>query len=111
MTKWQRLTGKKHRASILQKKDGTCLLCILLHDDYRLHRHTEEHHVFGGPNRPISEATGLKCYLCVEHHRTGPEAVHRSSESRQRLQAYAQQVYERSHPREEFMELFGRNYR
>lgn len=101
---------KKHKASILQEKDGTCYLCRKLHDDYRKHAVIHEHHVFGGANRSVSEAEGFKVYLCLEHHETGEEAVHRNNEMMRILQRDAQQEYERTHTREEFMRLIGRNY-
>ena len=103
---------KKHKKSILHNRsDGTCYLCARLHNDYRVHRYLEEHHVFGGdPNRTISEAEGLKAYLCLEHHRTGEEAVHKNKQVRKMLQQDAQKSFEESHTREEFMKLFEKNY-
>lgn len=35
----------------------------------------EEHHVFYGKNRHLSEQDGLKVYLCEYHHR-GTDGVH-----------------------------------
>ena len=101
---------KKHTPSILQKKDGRCYLCMRMHDDDRIHGVLHEHHVFGGPNRQISEAQGFKVYLCLEHHETGPEAVHRNHETMLLVQQDTQRAYERTHTREDFMELIGRNY-
>lgn len=38
----------------------------------------EEHHIMHGTaNRKVSERYGLKVYLCIPHHRTGDNAVHR----------------------------------
>lgn len=102
---------KKHKPSILHIKDGTCYLCMRLHNDHRIHTYTEEHHAFGGnPNREISEAEGLKVYLCPEHHRTGPEAVHNNHDNMLLLQQDAQRAFEQTNSREEFMKLIGRNY-
>lgn len=81
-----------------------------LDGDYSQKRYLEEHHVFGGPNRKISEAEGLKAYLCLEHHTAGPAAVHNSHENMRILQQDAQRAYERTHTRGEFMALVGRNY-
>lgn len=64
---------KKHKASILHCKDGTC-------------------------------------YLCPEHHILGSRAVHNNQENMRILQQDGQRAYERTHTREEFMELIGRNY-
>lgn len=102
---------KKHKPSILHCKDGTCYLCMLLHDDYRLHNAVQEHHIFGGvANRKISEAEGLKVYLCLTHHTAGHEAVHNNQTNMRLLQQEGQRAFERTHTRVEFMTLFGRNY-
>ncbi len=102
---------KKHKESILHCKDGTCYLCMKLDGDYAQKRHLHEHHIFGGnPNRAISEAEGLKVYLCLEHHTVGPAAVHNNHENMRILQRDGQRAYERTHSRGEFMALVGRNY-
>ena len=101
---------KKHMDSIIQAKDGGCYLCEKLHGDFRK-KWTEEHHIyFGHGQRAISEANGFKAYLCIEHHRTGKEAVHRCHETCLILQQDAQRAFEKSHTRGEFMELVGKNY-
>ena len=96
---------QRHMESIIQKKDGRCFLCREIRSPL------EEHHIFGGPRRKISEAEGLKVYLCIEHHRTGPSAVHRNKEMRELLQAYAQQLWEEQNPERSWMDLMGKNYR
>lgn len=102
---------KSHKASILQKKDGTCYLCRMLHGSGTIHPYTEEHHIFfGSGQRWKSEADGMKVYLCTEHHREGREAVHRNAAVCRQLQAAAQKEYEKTHTREEFMKRYGRNY-
>lgn len=102
---------KKHKASVLQKKDGRCYLCMMLHDDHRVHLWTEEHHVFFGTGqRWKSEEDGMKVYLCPEHHRTGPEAVHLNHKICRMLQRDAQKHFEESHTREEFRQRYGRSY-
>ena len=102
---------KHHKESILQRKDGTCWLCRVLHGSGELYGYTEEHHVFfGSGQRWKSEEDGLKVYLCVQHHRTGPESVHRNHKICRMLQAAAQEVYEKEHTREEFMDRYGKNY-
>ena len=101
---------KKHKQSILQDRtEGTCYLCVRLHNNYQLHRYREEHHVFGGQNRGISEAEGLKVYLCLDHHRNGSEAVHNNHENMLLLQQDAQRIYEEKHTRQQFIEMIGRN--
>lgn len=99
---------KKHKKSILQQ-EKYCYLCDLLAHKYMV-RGLQEHHIFGGPNRSISEAEGLKCWLCLEHHTHGPEAVHNNIRNARILQQEAQQAYERTHTREEFVRLIGRNF-
>ena len=106
----RRKKRKEHKPSILHQKDGTCYLCIKLRKDYRIHPVVHEHHIFGGPNRQISEAKGLKVYLCLEHHLWGHQAVHNNHEIMRLLQQDGQRAYERTHSREEFMALIGRNY-
>lgn len=101
---------RHHKKSILHQKDGTCYLCMRLQQDYRIRR-TEEHHIYdGNPNRRISEENGFKVYLCIRHHREGPEAVHNNIEHMRILQQDAQREYEKMHTREEFLHLIGRNF-
>lgn len=52
----------------------------------------------------------MKVYLCLEHHTSGPAAVHNNHENMRLLQQDGQRAYERTHTREEFMARFGRNY-
>ena len=101
---------KHHKPSILQDRDHTCYLCVLLNKDYRKHRILHEHHIFGGPNRTHSEAYGLKVYLCPEHHMTGTLAVHTCKETMDLLHKIGQREFERTHSREEFRNIFGRSY-
>lgn len=101
---------KHHSPSILQDKDHTCYLCILLDGNHKLHRQLHEHHIFGGPNRIHSEENGLKVYLCPDHHLTGKFAVHNCKETMELLHKIGQREFEKTHSREEFMEIFGRNY-
>lgn len=99
----------KHK-SILHQNDGTCFLCIMLDGNEMIHRTIHEHHIFGGPNRSLSEVEGLKVYLCLRHHIDGPEAVHNNIRNMRYLQQIGQQAFESTHSRAEFMQKFGRNY-
>ena len=101
---------KHHKPSILQDKNHTCYLCILMNEDHHKHRILHEHHIFGGPNRIHSEEEGLKVYLCPEHHQYGETAVHNCRETMDLLHQIGQQEFEKEHTREEFMKIFGRNY-
>lgn len=102
---------KKHPASILPGQKGICLLCARLYGDYT-EKYTEVHHVFfGSGRRDISEQNGFTCNLCMAHHREGPEAVHgRTKKYREYLCRIFQEEYEKTHTREEFMELIGKDY-
>lgn len=108
---------KKHHASIIQPNKEVCFLCMLMDDDYRTKR-TEEHHIFyGSANRKMSEAYGLKVYLCSGHHQyafeNNPEAIHgnpTSSNTDLLLKRIAQRKFEEDHSRKEFIKIFGKNY-
>lgn len=101
---------KKHKESILHQKDGTCYLCMMLNRNYRIHPVVHEHHIYGGANRQVSEAQGLKVYLCPEHHVFGPEAVHNNEKYMEMLHVEGQKVFETTNSRERFEELFNWNY-
>lgn len=102
---------KSHGKSILHCKDGTCYLCMKLKRDYKRHTVLHKHHVYGGALRDISEREGFFVWLCLEHHIDGAEAVHNNQENMRILQKECQEAYERTHTRQQFMELIGRNYR
>ena len=102
---------RMHPQSIIHRKDGTCYLCCRLDHSYRIHKDLEEHHVFpGNPWRQISETMGFKVYLCPDHHRTGPAAVHADQEMLRLIQRDVQEEYEQTHTREEWMSVMGKNY-
>ncbi len=101
--------AKKHKSSIITQEPGQCFLCVAIDCDYR-YKPTEEHHIFGGPNRKLSEALGLKVRLCPFHHRIGPAAVHNNREMMDRLHRIGQMKFEESGSREDFIRLFGKNY-
>lgn len=101
---------RKHPDSIIQKKNGRCLLCQLLEGDTGTKRGLQKHHIFDGPNRQVSEENGFTCYLCRRHHTDGPAAVHNNISNMRLLQKACQKIYERRHSRKEFMDLIGRNY-
>lgn len=97
--------------SILQdEKDKRCYLCMMLHGDERK-KYTHRHHIFpGAANRKKSEELGLTVRLCVRHHVAGPEAVHENYTYMRMLQEIAQEKFEETHSREEWMREMGRNY-
>ena len=71
----------------------------------------ECHHVFGGPNRQLSEQYGLKIWLCHEHHNEPPYGIHFNKTFRMVVQRMAQEDFERTYPRESFKRIFGKNYK
>ena len=98
--------------SILQRKDGTCYLCSMLHGDESYYSWLEEHHVFGGTaNRKRSEHFGLKIYLCNSHHnQTCSESVHNNEEINETVKRIAQREYESRYGHASFMAEFGKNH-
>lgn len=101
---------KSHPPSLIPWPKGICFLCVKLHGDYT-EKNTEEHHVFFGEGlRDKSEQNGFKCNLCREHHREGDEAVHNNQEIREYLCRIFQAEYEKTHTREDFMKIIGKNY-
>ena len=48
--------------------------------------------------------------MCVGHHREGTDAVHKNANMMRILQRDAQRAYEKTHSREEFFRLMGKNY-
>jgi hypothetical protein len=95
---------KKKLRSILPTKKGVCYKC-------GRQGITEEHHIFGGANRKLSEKYKLKVDLCMGCHRTGKEAVHICKETAEQLHIDGQRAFERCiGSREEFQSIFGKNY-
>ena len=93
------------------KRDRTCYLCMMLHDDDNMKAVLQEHHIFGGTaNRKISEKYGLKVYLCLDHHLTGTEAVHRNAGVAILLKQEGQRTFQRRYPDMDFMKIFGKSY-
>ncbi len=83
--------------------------------NYEYHEILEEHHPFGGrANRKISDKFGLKGNLCLKHHRGdingNKEAVHHNRENDLKLKRYFQEIFEKTHTREEFRSIFGKSW-
>ena len=100
------------RSIMHRKQDGTCYLCMKLHDDFSRKPVLQEHHViFGRGLKKLSEHYGLKVYLCFYHHTYdgGEEAVHRNDEIRRYLDAEAQRAFEKTYPHLVFKDVFGKN--
>lgn len=105
----KRKKTRKPKESIMHKKDGRCYLCMKLRNDYGF-KETHEHHVYPGGLRGVSTDEGFTAHLCLEHHIVGPEAVHNNQKNLRLIQKDCQKIYEKTHTRQQFMELTGRNY-
>ena len=70
----------------------------------------EEHHIFGGPHRKLSEHYGLKVHLCIYHHTSGSEAVHNNRTWDLRMKQIGQKAFEERYSHGEWMQVFGRDY-
>lgn len=70
----------------------------------------ERHHIFGGPNRKLSEKYGLTVHLCYMHHRDANEGVHSCKQKREILHRIGQEAFEREYPEKDFRKIFGINY-
>ncbi len=88
--------------SVIQK-DKECYLCGNMKD-------LENHHIFGGPNRKLSERYGLKVYLCPRCHRDNKVGVHGNPQMMKMMHVIGQQAFERKYARSYFMQVFGKNY-
>lgn len=90
--------------SIMQKSKR-CWVCGAIHD---LHNH---HIYFGNGIRKISEKQGFKVWLCAAHHNMSDAGVHYNKKLDTTLKQMCQLAsYEKTHSREEFVRLIGRNY-
>lgn len=94
--------------SIIQPDKDRCYMCG---------RHTraeymglDEHHVYSGAKRKLSERYGLKVYLC--HDRCHLNGVHKYAELNNTLKAHAQRVamVHYGWTEEDFRLIFGKSY-
>lgn len=88
--------------SIIQT-DDKCFLCHMAYG-------TDTHHIFGGPNRKLSEADGLKIRVCRACHTEIHEGKH-SGELQKTLHQLGQLKWEDKYgSREDFMKRYGRSW-
>lgn len=81
--------------------------CYITKSTQALHKH----HIFEGEGRrQLSEKNGLWVWLTGRLHNLSNEGVHFNKELDLKLKREAQRKFEETHSREEFMQLFGRNY-
>lgn len=88
--------------SILQD-EKKCYVCGVT-------KYLHKHHIFGGPNRDISEREGFYIWLTPHWHNAGDQGIHFNKEFDLKVKRECQAKYEETHSREEFMALIGRNY-
>jgi len=92
--------------SILQdyEEQKQCFACSC-------NQNLEDHHIFNGPNRKLSEKYGLKVLLCMKHHRDNIIGVHgQNTALRKTLQQLAQREFEKVYGHDKYMQVFRRNY-
>ena len=89
--------------SILQRNMDECFIC---HTTQNLHLH----HIYEGSRRQASDAHGFVVRLCANHHNMSDHSVHMDEAMNRKLKRLCQRVYEKTHTREEFMEIIHKNY-
>jgi len=94
--------------SIIQDDYTKCFLC----GANGSYDHLEEHHVFGGANRKLSEKDGMKVRLCGNKcHRNGKMSVHHDAITSIKLKRIAQMIWIKKYgSKEDFMKRYGKNY-
>lgn len=72
----------------------------------------QKHHIFGAFNRDNSEKYGLWVWLRWDRHLADSphDTPHNSKDVDLMLKRTAQRKFEETHTREEFMQIFGKNY-
>ena len=89
--------------SIIQT-ERECYVCGTTQDIH-------EHHIFEGTaNRRQSEKYGMKVFLCGRHHNMSNQGIHFNKELDTSVKQMAQEIFEETHTREEFREIFGKSY-
>lgn len=81
--------------------------CYITGRTNNLHKH---HIYFGNPNRKISEQNGFWVWLIPEMHNMSNQGVHFNHELDLALKRECQARFEKTHSREEFVKLIGKNY-
>ena len=91
------------RANSLISKSKCCYVCGTTQNIHL-------HHIYMGANRNNSDKIGAWVYLCANHHNGSSAGVHYNHKLDQELKMKAQEEYEKTHSREEFMKIIKRNY-
>ena len=88
--------------SILQSEKK----CYISETTEGLHKH----HIYGGSNRKWSEKYGLWVWLRADLHNMSNQGVHFNKELDDFFKRLGQIKFEKTHSRDEFMRIFGRNW-
>lgn len=81
--------------------------CYVTHAEYGLHKH----HIYPGyGTRKICEREGFYIWLRPEYHNMSDKGIHFDKEFDLKVKRECQREYEKTHTRQEFMYLIGRNY-
>ena len=82
--------------------------CFITGSTEGLHKH----HCIGGINRKLADEDGLWVWLRWDYHIADSPNItpHNNAEASMYFKRLAQQKYEETHTREEFMARYGRNY-
>ena len=89
----------------LISSDKQCWVCGSTRDIHK-------HHIYGGPNRSLSESWGCWVYLCAYHHNMSDKGVHFDRNLDALLKTTCQRRWEEKYGenRERFRQIFGRSY-
>ena len=92
------------KQSILDTQKYVCFLCGRIGP-------TECHHIFGGPNRRLSDEDGLFVHLCHSCHNQPPDGAHFNKETAKKLHMVGQKAWEAKYgDRADFMRRYGKNF-
>lgn len=70
----------------------------------------QEHHLFGGPCRKLSDREGLTIDLCVNDHLFDKRSIHNDPMLMKKWHQIGQKVYEEAYGKGSFIEVFRKNY-
>lgn len=94
----------KKQWSVLVNDLNTCVECGC--------RMEHKHHIFFGisSEKKRAEKMGYMIPLCYMHHESSQEGIHHNPELNLKWRQIAQEHYEQTHTRSQFIQDFGRNY-
>lgn len=70
-------------------------------------RPSQVHHMLHGSMRKAADKYGLTCHLCLECH----SRLHDKGEHDKELQTIAQTAFEAEYGHDEYMRIFGKNFK